>query len=1265
MGKKKTKKKPTLKSASKKKTKKTIQRGGFPFGFNPILKDNVEIVIKDGLDKGAYAQRNKVLPTGHGDWFSFDFNNIYDNTYNFFNQTPIENPVKTVKIALNTETDVKKINLLNKIIRKYNSERNIRLRREKMMQKGGAVVAGEIGLSKDILSSVLKTLDPRETKDAQELIDHGVFDKLISKQSEPVVKRQLSEVDKKHEELVEQNRKLMEEIRNQKRAKEKEDNEEFKKTQNLFAKPENFDKMSEKEKIEYAVNLADKLLNTKTIELLDRMQKRKIEQNAEAQKRASSQAAEKLYEVEQERKAALIQKRNLEIENSLISQRLSKLELGKKIIQEQLDKIVVEKNNVEAELLKKTADLTKVKADLQKEIDKVTEESNKKEDEIKRLDQELAKLQQEKNDADGLIKQLENDLKAATTTIADLRKDVLNRIKQIDRLDAEIIKKDNERQKVGEQLKKVRANLQAIKGKESDAQNEVLRLKQLETDLNLTLTDEQTKVQTLNTELRTANDEVARLDAQSKRLALDKVNLNKSVTNAADEITKLRAEKAQLAKEKKSVAILKRAAEIKVQILTTNLQTTNDEVTQLMGEKQALEQRITTAETDVQTLTGQVTKLSTDLKDATNEIDNLTKDKTTLETEVTTLKQTIDDRTAEKEAAEQKINALKGNNSKSSARIRELLTTKKDLEKENADLRTNLQTKKQELDTANDEITQLKEEIDKKKDEIKNKEDEITRINGDIATANGNNTSLTNDNTELTNKIKDLEKEIQRLNTQGPPAAAGLSQSAASTQSAASVQSASSSNRDLLKLLPEERQAVYREQFKTDPAYREKVLKTILEQFPNFTFPEELSLDDLIKNTILLNERLSRTTDSQEYAKVGKSLEVVSEALKTHPEQRQKENKEDLDFITNTITPWAKYCQLNMKMFIPTNILELSVANITTQGGYSNELASHLFTNDPRNNCIKMLVKKRDEILKTHINDLTKCDVRDLDFIEAVALYANLPEDSEFTERNKTNWKKSIFEHIKTLYKTKKIDHNAVYNNQVPTVDLDTGLLDISFKTDDMKKNARLNELKELWDQLPKPTDYKPPRIFAPNTSGPNTPGSSTSAASTSRIPMSRTWVPATGEKVLYNGVEYFLEVVGGGMSVKYKLYTDSSFQNQAKKPDGTPIEFGTLNFKTNLTKVTLPSSSASASSNSASSTTAPKATVNTQPQFDPKVGDTVKYINKEYIVKSMESITGAFGTVTNYKICPKDIGCGVNDENVESVPKIQLKRPDPPPTAP
>ena len=1132
MGKKKTKKKP-ISSSSKKKTKKTIQRGGFPFGFNPILKDNVEVVIEDGLDKRAYAQRNKVLPTGHGDWFSFDFNNIYDNTYNFFNQTPIENPVKTVKIALNTEADVKKINLLNKMIRKYNSERNIRLRREQKMQKGGGAVAGEIGLSKDILSSVLKTLDPRETKDAQELIDRGVFDKLISKQSEPVVKRQLSEVDKKHEELVEQNRKLMEEIRNQKRAKEKEDNEEFKKTQNLFAKPENFDKMSEKEKIEYAVNLADKLLNTKTIELLDRMQKRKIEQDAEAQKRASNQAAEKLYEVEQEKKAALIQKRNLEIENSLISQRLSKLELGKKIIQEQLDKIVVEKNKAEAELLVKTANLTKEKEPLQKDIEKVTEESKKKTVEIQRLDQLLAKLQQDKDTVDDAIEKLENDLKADTTTIDSLRKDALNRIEQIDRLDAIIKKKDKEYRKVGRRLIETRANLQKTKGKEADAQKEILRLKQVETDL----------------------------------------------------------------------------------------------------------------------------------KNATTEIDKLTNEKTDLETEVTTLKQTIDDRTTEKDAALNKINALKGKQSNASKKIKELLKEKKDLEKENADLRTELQTKQQDLDTANGEIDELKKEIDKKKDDIDKKQKEIDRINGEIATANGNNTTLTNSNTDLTKKVGDLEAEILRLKAQGPPLAAGLSQSSASPQSAASVQSASSSNPDLLKMLPDERQAVYREQFKTDPVYREKVLKTILEQFPNFTFPEELSLDDLIKSTILLNERLSQTTDSKERAKVEKSLELASDALKTHPEQREKENKEDLDFITNIITPWANYCQLNIKMFIPTNILELTVANIITQGGYSNELASHLFTNDPRNNCIKMFVQKRNELLKTYISDLKKCDTRDLDFIEAVALYANLPEDTEFTDKAKINWKKSIFEHIKSLYITTKIDHNKVYNNQVPTVDIETGLLDISFKTDNAKKDARLNQLKDLWDPLPKPPGYKPPRIFAPNTPAQNTPGPSTSAASTSRIPMSRRWVPATGEKVLYKGVEYFLNVDGSGINVKYKLYTDSTFQNQAKEPDGIPIEFGAMSFRENLTKVTSPSSSASTST--ASSTTAPKATVNTQPPFDPKVGDTVKYINKEYIVKSMESKTGPFGTVTSYKICPKDIGCGVNDENVESVPKIQLKPPDPPPTAP
>ncbi len=213
MGKKNTKKRPTL-SSTKKKTKKARQRGGFPFGFNPILKDNIEVVIEDGLDKRAYAQRNKVLPTGHGDWFSFDFNNIYDNTYNFFNRTPVKKMVKTVKIALNTKADVKKIKLLNKMIRKYNRERNMQIRHEKKTQ-----TEGEIALSKDILTAVLKTLEPREIKDAQELIYSGVFGKLLSPQKEPETKTELSEVRQQHEILVEENRALKEEISKQENAK--------------------------------------------------------------------------------------------------------------------------------------------------------------------------------------------------------------------------------------------------------------------------------------------------------------------------------------------------------------------------------------------------------------------------------------------------------------------------------------------------------------------------------------------------------------------------------------------------------------------------------------------------------------------------------------------------------------------------------------------------------------------------------------------------------------------------------------------------------------------------------------------------------------------------------------------------------------------------------------------------------------------------------------------------------------------------------------
>ena len=224
MGKKKTKKKQVSSSSSSSKTKKTKQKGGFPFGFSPIMTYNddnrmIDFVIQDGVDKTAYAQRNNVYPTLPSmDSFGFDFKNVYDKTYNFFNETPRENRVKSIKIGINTDDDIRKINVLNKIIQVYNNQNNIFERQQrrqlgdKAQQFGGDPAQQWGGVVRNpILSSVMKTFakNPEEMKIAENLIKQGVVERALKQKSPQVL---VGALNRKQKVLKTQNEILRKEL---------------------------------------------------------------------------------------------------------------------------------------------------------------------------------------------------------------------------------------------------------------------------------------------------------------------------------------------------------------------------------------------------------------------------------------------------------------------------------------------------------------------------------------------------------------------------------------------------------------------------------------------------------------------------------------------------------------------------------------------------------------------------------------------------------------------------------------------------------------------------------------------------------------------------------------------------------------------------------------------------------------------------------------------------------------------------------------------
>jgi hypothetical protein len=178
------------------KTKRK-KKGGSPFGIIPVVTYNegdnrlVEVTVQNKLDTNAYADRNRVYPVVADSSSLFDYNNIYDKTIGFFTRPDLESsdqPVtRTVKIGINSEKDMEKIAVLNKMIRRYNLLSGLNRRKKGM-------VGGGIG-DNDLLQS----LNFREAEIARKLIDGGVLQKVLNRDAtEPA----LTPVENEHAELL-------------------------------------------------------------------------------------------------------------------------------------------------------------------------------------------------------------------------------------------------------------------------------------------------------------------------------------------------------------------------------------------------------------------------------------------------------------------------------------------------------------------------------------------------------------------------------------------------------------------------------------------------------------------------------------------------------------------------------------------------------------------------------------------------------------------------------------------------------------------------------------------------------------------------------------------------------------------------------------------------------------------------------------------------------------------------------------------------------
>jgi hypothetical protein len=217
MGKRKSNKKlfKNKQNKSKKRVNPIRLKGGFPFGIVPtvVYNDNnnfIDFVAEDRVDLNAYAETNNVYPRRSSSYSDFNFGNVYDKTYDFFHQDPSENiKFKKVKIAINTDDDVEKINVLNKMIRNYNNITNIKERQLRAKQQSGG--------GSNLERVLYQGLSQKERDIGRNLLEKGVFKRVqegvrieenndkphsVLADENETLKRQLDELTSKKTNLV-------------------------------------------------------------------------------------------------------------------------------------------------------------------------------------------------------------------------------------------------------------------------------------------------------------------------------------------------------------------------------------------------------------------------------------------------------------------------------------------------------------------------------------------------------------------------------------------------------------------------------------------------------------------------------------------------------------------------------------------------------------------------------------------------------------------------------------------------------------------------------------------------------------------------------------------------------------------------------------------------------------------------------------------------------------------------------------------------------
>ena len=1125
------------------KTKRRKKKGGTPFGIIPVVTYNdgddrlVEVAVQNKVDNTAYVDRNRVYPVDNDTSSLFDYNNIYDKTISFFTRpdSKISDPLvtRTVKIGINSEKDMEKIAVLNKMIRRYNLLKGVNRR------KKGMVGGGDEGNEKDLLNS----LSPRETEIARKLIDGGVFNKLLQRHHESGA----SPVENQHAQLLRQEQLLNKQLASLKvhppkvgeisleKSELPLENRDYNDgsyyirqsraapTAVAAVAPSSSSSTTTSASVAahsavaapYAVAAHSPSSSSTTTSAVaapppstsatttavaatpsypvpppstsatttavaatpyspvpPTKPPRRVTSAATTGPSADASAIAKKLEESNKATIATLQSQIGSLKKDIANQTYTKL-LDQKMFTEEKNRIKDSLNRDITDLKNSLNNVSQEKANAVSEIQTLKKRVLEKETKLDSLSKEHAEINKTKN--------------ALDTEVATLKQDMISNS--------------------NESTKKIEALIK----------------------------DTNTKLLTLNTEMTNKENEfktLSGLQAVQNKATRDKLLLEKNALTA--DLLKLNSDKTFFEVEKgewsrtldekeKHIIRLKNESAVKqsqIDNLSQDIASSNAELTTKNNELAVEQARIQQFEIDIAKKTADLLKAQTEFDEVSNELQNarhhcdaeraiLSTDKQNKANEIVNLSE--------------QINNLRN----SESTLRDVID----------DTSNQLTNAKAECNLA---IDDLKKTLADKDIEIGNKDIEIDNLRNQAAT------------TAAASASSALPSASSALPSATTAAASALP---SATPAASSLeQDLSLIDNILVDLDPEKQKAI--NTFVRRVGLMKNMLEKHGEEPPKYTNYAEIKkeLEDTVASqnvlqTELNNKSLSKEERSKKTAELDKVGVEIDELIKAQSasDEYKKEQSAEADERKRTIAPFLKKCYDEMLTFISKDMLKHATKNNMLAMGYSQNLTSRF---EKYKECLKLILEDEDTLSKMHFGILNACSYKFCDIVELGALLHILPDNKN---PKKQEWKDNVMKQFEELLAKQKgtfkfddistATRNSAYKGQVGRVD--------AFVSAAASAVASLPTSLSSATTLP-PTQPSasasassiPPSLpilpsdLAKSTIMPPTPPSAASSSSSANQPRQPPVPIVIGDKVKYtkDSQEYFVTEISGIVKKTYTL---------------------------------------------------------------------------------------------------------------------------------